>query len=79
MLMHMLVSAMPSVDFSFLSSQGYPFTPELQEKNEKMPDMGIDGSNGQALIEFNKYVSEDKRCQVIVLPIRDGISWIMAT
>jgi predicted O-methyltransferase YrrM len=44
-----------------------------------MPNMGIDGSNGQALIEFNKYVSEDPRCQVIVLPIRDGISWIMAT
>jgi caffeoyl-CoA O-methyltransferase len=65
-----------TADFTILS-QGYPFTPELQEKNKKLPHMGIDESNGKALIEFNKYVSEDTRCQVVVLPIRDGISWIM--
>lgn len=58
--------------------KGYTFTPELQE-SKNLPDMGIDGANGKAMVEFNEYVSNDSRSQVVVLPIRDGISWIMAT
>ncbi|UZJ52486.1 hypothetical protein CBS101457_001806 [Exobasidium rhododendri] len=59
--------------------KGYPFTPELQKDSKaKLPDLEIDASNGEALIKFNSHVSKDPRVQVIILPIRDGVSWIMA-
>lgn len=57
--------------------KGFTFTPELQQSKD-LPDMGIDEANGKAMVEFNEYVSKDSRSQVVVLPIRDGISWIMA-
>ncbi|SOV10030.1 related to O-methyltransferase [Ustilago sp. UG-2017a] len=53
--------------------KGTPWTEGLVE--EKMLEIGKE--NAEAIKQFNSLVKEDKRVQVVVLPVRDGVSLIM--
>ncbi len=53
--------------------KGTPWTDGLVE--EKVLEIGKE--NADAIKEFNKVVREDKRVEVVVLPVRDGVSLIM--
>ncbi|KAJ9477324.1 O-methyltransferase [Pseudozyma hubeiensis] len=52
--------------------KGTPWTEGLVD--EKMLSIGKE--NADAIKEFNKVVREDKRVEVVVLPVRDGVSLI---
>ena len=53
--------------------KGTPWTDGLVDQEK----LQIGRENAQAIKEFNKVVSEDKRVEVVVLPVRDGVSLIM--
>ncbi|KAN0060980.1 hypothetical protein ACQY0O_006714 [Thecaphora frezii] len=52
--------------------QGSPFVPEVIKA-----DNAIDKTNAAAIAEFNKVVRNDDRVDVVVLPLRDGVTFIM--
>ncbi|MCO5549776.1 hypothetical protein L7F22_003249 [Adiantum nelumboides] len=53
-----------------------PFVPELQQATPDQLKTAIQFENGKSLAAFNKFVRQDDRVDVTVLPIRDGVSWI---
>ncbi|KAJ1019409.1 hypothetical protein NDA16_004526 [Ustilago loliicola] len=53
--------------------KGTPWTEGLVD--EKVLEIGKE--NADAIKEFNQVVKEDKRVEVVVLPVRDGVSLIM--
>ncbi|KAK0522191.1 hypothetical protein OC842_006535 [Tilletia horrida] len=60
------------------STQGVPFTPALEQASaETVKQLQLNLSNGIALKKFNQHVAQDSRVEASVLPIRDGVTWIM--
>lgn len=53
-----------------------PFVPELQQATPEQLKTSIQFENGKALAAFNKFVRQDDRVDVTILPVRDGVSWI---
>ncbi|EST06031.1 O-methyltransferase, family 3 [Kalmanozyma brasiliensis GHG001] len=53
--------------------KGTPWTEGLVDQEM----LAIGKENADAIKEFNKVVREDKRVEVVVLPVRDGVSLIM--
>ncbi|PWN34526.1 S-adenosyl-L-methionine-dependent methyltransferase [Meira miltonrushii] len=53
-----------------------PFVPELQQATPEQLKTAIQFENGKALAAFNKFVRQDDRVDVTILPVRDGVSWI---
>lgn len=51
--------------------KGFPITDDLFKEDADMR------KNGEALVQLNKMIRQDKRVDVCVLPIRDGVSFIM--
>ncbi|KAK0526491.1 hypothetical protein OC834_004783 [Tilletia horrida] len=58
--------------------KGVPFTPALEQASaETVKQLQLNLSNGIALKKFNQHVAQDSRVEASVLPIRDGVTWIM--
>jgi len=58
--------------------KGIPFTSELEKADASLAErLHISVENGLALKAFNKHVADDPRVEASVLPIRDGVTWIM--
>ncbi|SPO22274.1 related to O-methyltransferase [Ustilago trichophora] len=53
--------------------KGSPYTEGLVQEEL----LKIGNENAQAIKEFNQVVRQDKRVEVVVLPVRDGVSLIM--
>ncbi|CAD6960702.1 unnamed protein product [Tilletia caries] len=58
--------------------KGVPFTPDLENADpETVKQLQLNLSNGLALRSFNKHVAQDSRVDASILPVRDGVTWIM--
>ncbi|KAE8234306.1 hypothetical protein CF326_g654 [Tilletia indica] len=58
--------------------KGVPFTPDLENADQAtVKQLQLNLSNGLALRDFNKHVAQDTRVEASILPIRDGVTWIM--
>ncbi|EPQ28370.1 uncharacterized protein PFL1_04197 [Pseudozyma flocculosa PF-1] len=52
--------------------KGSPFAPEIVDFDDE-----ISKPNADAITEFNKVVAADERVEVVLLPLRDGVTFIM--
>lgn len=60
------------------AAQGLPFTEALgSASKEQLGHLQLNADYGRALTAFNKHVNDDARVEASVLPIRDGVTWIM--
>lgn len=58
--------------------QGAPMELNLQDTTSKqLPGLNIDFDNAMALHNFNEHIKGDCRVEATILPIRDGVTWIM--
>lgn len=53
-----------------------PFVPNLEKATSDQLKTAIHFENGKSLAAFNKFVRQDDRVDVTILPVRDGVSWI---
>ncbi|CEH15677.1 caffeoyl-o-methyltransferase [Ceraceosorus bombacis] len=58
--------------------KGLPFTPDLDKASpELLGRLQINQEYGTALRKFNQHVAQDQRVEASILPIRDGVTWIV--
>lgn len=58
--------------------QGAPMELNLQDTtNKQLCGLNIDFDNAMALHDFNEHIKGDRRVEATILPIRDGVTWIM--